>query len=138
MPNFTLYLIKEDFEFSERYLVENNNVVENQKSIFSDGVTTSTDYRVHQYIIRKNIDVKRILRSRSPNNVYYRETDSPNPWWKTFWNIPEDLSNKSTDILAVLSVNNRLFIVTHGQARFLINSLASLVYAFAPVDFLSY
>ena len=49
--------------------------------------------------------------------------------WKEFWDIPEELENKSTDIIVLNEINNKKFIITHGHGRFLINPLA-IVYDF--------
>jgi uncharacterized protein (TIGR04141 family) len=124
MPMFTVYLVKPDYQNAERYVEAGSAVTENYKSIFNDGVTTSTSFYISTYIASKEIEVKKISRSASPFEVYYRETNNQNPWWKGYWRMPEQLENQSVDVLVTLGIDGRLFLITHGHARFLINPLA--------------
>ena len=121
---FTVYLVKQDYQNTERYKEAGGVVTENLHSIFNDGVTTSTSFYVSTYIASKEIELKKISRSGSPYDVYYRETNNDKPWWKGFWQMPEQLENQSVDVLVTLNIDDRLFLITHGHARFLINPLA--------------
>ncbi|MBI9107086.1 MAG: TIGR04141 family sporadically distributed protein [Spirochaetales bacterium] len=129
MNNFTIYLIKDSYEFIERYDLIDGKVVENMNSVFNDGVTASRSVSVEQYISKKKYEIRRVKRSSAKELIYFRETNNPNPWWKIFWDIPENLENKSTDIIIFKNLNGKKVVIVHGHGRFLINPL-SIVYDF--------
>lgn len=124
MPRFTVYLLKTEYNFLDRYSVLNGIVTENNFSVFNDGITTENNTYIDAYITNNKIEKKLIKKSNSINDIYFRNTDSKKPWWKDFWEMPEDLENKSTDIICLLEITNRKVVITHGHGRFIINPLA--------------
>lgn len=84
MPNFTIYLIKDSFNFEERYTISESGVLENFNSVFNDGVTYQKEIIIKKFIDDKKIDIRLINKSRSSHNVYYRETNNDNPCGKNF------------------------------------------------------
>lgn len=125
MPRFTIYLVKDGYNFNERYSIQNGSVIENNKSVFNNGVSTIHDHLLLRFLSDRKMDFRQIHKSRSTHNVYYRNSDNPNPWWKDFWQIPEpNLENKSTDLIILKEINGKKVIIAHGHGRFLINPLA--------------
>lgn len=129
MKPFTVYLIKDGYDYNEKYYIQNNVVRVNRKSIFNDGITTSNNPAIHKFLSDSDIKIRKIIKSNSQENIYYRTNSNPKLWWKTFWNIPENFINSSTDLVILLEINNRKVVITHGHGRFILNPLA-IVYDF--------
>lgn len=124
MQAITLYLIKDNFLNVPRYSLNGVNVIENQASIFNEGVIFERNQRIEKYIKEKGSDYRKINRADSEFEVFFRETDNPNPWWRSFWRIENPLKNKSTDIVVIITHADRIFVVAHGHGRFLLNPLS--------------
>jgi uncharacterized protein (TIGR04141 family) len=124
MPSFTVYLLKDVYNFDERYSETNGNVTENNFSVFNDGVIINSNIYIEAYIAKQKIDTRKINKSLSTELIYYRNTDNSNPWWRDFWGIPENLTNQSTDVIVLQNIGTKKVVITHGHGRFLINPLA--------------
>ncbi|MBL8021062.1 MAG: TIGR04141 family sporadically distributed protein [Leptospirales bacterium] len=124
MHTITMYLIKLDYKNVPRYEWKKGVISENSESIFNDGVLLEKSDVLTQYLRKNKIEPKRIYRADSPYESYFRETDNPNPWWKTFWKISNRLANKSADLIVILKHRGRTFAVTHGHGRYLLNPMS--------------
>jgi uncharacterized protein (TIGR04141 family) len=125
MPKFTLYLAKDNYLAEPRYSMDDNAVNENFNSIFAPGVTTYINTQLTEYLLKHKCKLKQISQSSSNPNAYFRHSNRPvNPWWATFWKINEPITVQSADGLIILNVQNKIFLITHGQGRALINPLA--------------
>lgn len=124
MGIFTVYLVKSDYHAVTRYQVTGGKVSEDLKSVFAEGVTDNDDVAISQYLATKKTERKLVKKAINTYEIYFRESDNPQPWWRKFWNINEQLSNKSTDVLVILRTAKANFLVVHGHARFLINLYA--------------
>jgi uncharacterized protein (TIGR04141 family) len=122
---FTLYLVDSNYQNIERYSIINGNVVENIRSIFNNGVTSDDNLKIKEYVERRKENYRLIRRSQADEIIYFRESDTFNPWWKSFWNVPEQILNKSTDAIIIKELFGRIFIITHGHGgRHFINPYA--------------
>ena len=124
MPKFTVYLAKEDFNSRPRYIVSRGTVTENNASVFGLGVTSSQEQAVTQFISRQKLKPKLARQSASSPNAFFRQSSRrQQPWWAQMWGITERISIQSADALVVIEADGRIFMVTHGQGRALINPL---------------
>jgi uncharacterized protein (TIGR04141 family) len=121
MSKFSLYLIKPGFSIIPRFSIDNLNVVENNESVFSRSIYFENNPIIINYIESIGFIPTQLFRAVAEDTAFVKYNEPHDPWWKTFWNISDELNIQNVSAVVFKELDDRLFVFVHGFGRFLLN-----------------
>jgi uncharacterized protein (TIGR04141 family) len=124
MPAFTLYLIKDGFDITQRLFSDDGTIRENINSVFDIKVIIESRYEYIDELEKRKLLPVIITKAESSDIIYYKINESHKPWWKDFWHIADEIEIQNASAVIFKKFEGKLFAFTHGFGRYLLNSFA--------------
>ena len=123
MPKYSIYLFKVGYSVIEPYTVFDDGRIEfNTYSIFNKNIFIDYDEKRINEIEKENYIPIQINKSKSVEEIYYREIANDDPWWKKYWEMEEKFLLSSVEIVVLKEISGRLFASVHGNGPVFIKS----------------
>ncbi|MBN1214312.1 MAG: TIGR04141 family sporadically distributed protein [Candidatus Lokiarchaeota archaeon] len=124
MIRINAYLLKKDFTPIFRYTIVTDTISENKNSIFDQNVCLIGEQRIIERIKFLKHEPKVIIKASSQYEVYYRNKSEYDPDWKLFWQIDDNIKQRTADAIILLKIDDRILAICHGHSSSLLNPYA--------------